>query len=383
MERKTILILLLALLPFSLLALKPGDKAQELDILKWVKGDPDMLAAMEGRNIVVLDFWATWLPICKETVPVLNDIQKKYSADGVQVIGISTEEEALVSKFVNDRKYISYRIAIDDGRKTYKKYMGADPGIPAVFVIGKDGKILWKGHPMGLEAVLDKVISGKFDINVQRKITLLHDDLKNAMEKDNPGLVSNIADDILGRDPTDDIALRCKLYVFESQNRPADAIGYLNGLENKLPGHFPFYSVELGILDKTGASAEEKRKVYEKAILAFKDSPEDLGNLSLLISDGMSFGTGSVKLALEAAQRAVELLPGNASPRRRGLCHSALARAYYNSGALDKALQVQEEAIRDFAGYDDEVSAASILKYYQEAVEVGKGLRAPAKETGK
>ena len=49
------------------------------------KVDPAMLAALEGTSIVVLDFWATWLPICRETIPVLSDIQKKYSGDGENV----------------------------------------------------------------------------------------------------------------------------------------------------------------------------------------------------------------------------------------------------------------------------------------------------------
>lgn len=383
MFRKPVVFLFALLLPVTMLALKPGDKAQELEIQKWVKGDPDMLAAMEGKSIVVLDFWATWLPICKETVPILCEIQNKYSADGVQIIGISTEDEPLVTKFVNERKFISYRIAVDDAKKTYKKYMGPDPGIPAVFVIGKDGKVLWKGHPMGLESVLDKVVHGKFDINVQKKITMLHDDLKGAMEKDNTGLVSNLADEILEKDPSDDIALRCKLYVFESQNRPADAIGYLNGLEKKLPGHFPFYTVELGILDRTGASAEEKRKVYARAINEFKDDPENLASLSMLISDGMSFGTGSARLALDAALRAFEILPKDASMRRRGICLNALARAYYSAGALEKAVQIQEDAVSSLSGYDDAMQAATNLKFYQEALEVGRGLITSGDKTEK
>ncbi len=374
MMRKLCIVMFAALLPFTLFALKPGDKAQEIEVQKWIKGDPITLAGMEKRNIVVLDFWATWLPICKETIPVLNDIQKKYSGNGVVVVGISTEEEPVVAKFVEDRKYIGYRIALDDAKKTYKKYMGADPGIPAVFVIGKDGTVLWKGHPMELEGVIAKIVADKFDINIQKKITSLRDELKIAMEKDNTGLVSNIADDILDKDPSDDIALRCKLYVFESRNKPKEAIEFLNKIQKKLPGHFPFYSVELGILDRTGASAEEKWKVYERAIQVFKDDPDSLVSLSLLISENMSFGTGSVRLALDTARRANEILPADMVGRKKGLCLNALARAYYNSGLLEKAVQVQQDAVSNFAGFDDEKSANAILKYYQEAVEVNREL---------
>ena len=360
MFRKIIVFIFLSALPFSLSALKPGDKAPELDVLKWLKGDPVMLAALEGSNIAVLDFWASWLPICRETIPVLSELQKKYSGDGVVVVGLSTEEEKTVSKFIEEHKFIGYRIAIDDNKKTYRKYMGADPGIPAVFVIGKDGVLLWKGHPMELDAVLDKILKGKFDVNVQKAVTLLHEDLRKAMEKDNPGLVSNIADSILEKDPSDDIALRCKLYFFESSNRPKDALEFLEKIQKRLPRHFSFYTVELGILDRTGASAEEKRKIYEKIILEFKDDPEVLTSLSWLISDGMSFGTGSARLSLESARRALEILPGGASGRKKGLCFNALARAYYNSGCLDKAIEVQQDAVTNLVGFDEESKAKSI-----------------------
>ncbi|HCE45013.1 MAG TPA: hypothetical protein DET40_15845 [Lentisphaeria bacterium] len=372
MFRKIIIVMLLSAMPFTLLALKPGDKAPELDVLKWLNGDPVMLAALEGSNIVVLDFWATWLPICRETIPVLSDIQKKYSNDGVVIIGLSTEEETLVSKFVGEHKFIGYRIAVDDAKKTYRKYMGADPGIPAVFVVGKDGVFLWKGHPMELDAVLDKMLKGKFDIKIQKVVTMLHDDLRKAMEKDNPGLISNIADDILEKDPSDDIALRCKLYFFESGNRPREALEFLNKIQKRLPNHFSFYSVELGILDRTGASAEEKKKVYEKVIHEFKDDPDVLANLSMLMSDGMNFGTGSVKLSLEAARRAMEIFPKDGSGRRKGLCLTALARAYYNSGCLEKAVLVQQDAVSSFTGYDEHPQSETILKYYQEACAVNK-----------
>ncbi|HBC86252.1 MAG TPA: hypothetical protein DCZ94_04785 [Lentisphaeria bacterium] len=384
MTRKLLILLFATVLPFSLFAIRPGDAAPELEVLKWIKGDQiAMTFAAKNKNIVVIEFWATWAPLCKETMPMLTDLQKKYSDKGVVVISISTEDEKTVSGFINDRKYIGHRIAIDDTKKTYKKYMEADPGIPAVFVIGKGGEMLWKGHPMELDAVLEKVVNGKFDIKVQKKISLLHDDLKRAMEKDNQGLVSQIADDVLELDPSDDIALRCKLYYFERRNLPGEALAFLNKLQKKIPGHFPFYSVELGILDKTDASADEKMKVYEKALLVFKDDPDNLTSLSWMISDNMSFGTGSVKFSLVAALRAKEILPVDASGRRKGLCLNALARAYYNAGCIEQAIKVQQEAVGSFSGYDEEEGSKTLLKYYQEALDIWKKLIPDGSNSGK
>jgi len=139
MERKTILILLLALLPFSLLALKPGDKAQELDILKWVKGDPDMLAAMEGRNIVVLDFWATWCPPCRKALPILAEVTAGYADKDVVFYAVNiSEEKDKINAFLAKEKF-KCNVALDKDAAVAKLY-NVD-GIPQSVIIGKDGLV--------------------------------------------------------------------------------------------------------------------------------------------------------------------------------------------------------------------------------------------------
>ncbi len=359
-------------MPFSLFALKPGDKATDLEILKWLKGNPITLDVASARNVLVVAFWATWAPPCIEAMPLLGDVQKKYADKGVLVVAISSEEEKVVSEFIHSRGYINYGIALDDARKTFKKYMDGDPGIPTLFIIGRDGIVLWKGYPMELDAVLEKVTADKFDIELQKKITVMHDELRKAMEKDSTGAMINIADSILEKDPDDDIALRCRLYVFEKRNQPKEALAFLNKLQSRSPKHFPFYFMELSVMDKIGSAPEEKRKVYEKAFSVFKDDSETLARLSSIISNDMSFGTGSVKLELDTARRAFELLPPEAAGRKKAICLAVLARAYYNAGCIDKAILIQKEAVGDFAGFDEEKNAGNLLKYYQEASDVNR-----------
>ena len=380
MLKRLFFILFAMTMPFSLFALKPGDKATDIEILKWLKGNPMTLDIAKGRNVLVVGFWATWAPPCVEAMPILGDIQKKYADKGVAVVAISSEEEKVVSEFIKSRSYINYGIALDDNRKTFKKYMEGDPGIPCLFIIGKDGIVLWKGYPMELDAVLGKITEDKFDIELQKKITLMHDELRKAMEKDSTGAMVNIAESILDKDPGDDIALRCRLYVFEKRNQPKEALAFLNSLQAKSPRHFPFYFMELSIMDKIGAAPEDKRTAYEKAVSVFKDDSETLASLSAMIANDMSFGTGSVKIELYAARRALELLPQEAEGRKKGICLSALARAYYNAGCIEKAVSIQTEAVRNFVGFDEETSSMNLLKYYQEAFEVNKEVLADGRQ---
>jgi thiol-disulfide isomerase/thioredoxin len=376
---KLFFILLAMTMPFSLFALKPGDKAKDLEILKWLRGNPITLDIAQGKNVIVVGFWATWAPPCIEAMPLLGDIQKKYADKGVVVVAISSEEEKIVTEFIKSRNYINYNIALDDNKKTFKKYMDGDPGIPTLFIIGKDGVVLWKGYPMELDAVLEKVTTDKFDIELQKKITVMHDELRKAMEKDSTGAMINIAESILEKDPGDDIALRCRLYIFEKRNQPKEAIAFLNKLQSRFANHFPFYFMELSVMDKIGAKPEDKRKVYEKASSVFKDDSEALVALSAMISNEMSFGTGSVKVELDTAKRALELFPQDSEGRKKGICLSALARAYYNAGCIDKAISIQTDAVGNFVGFDEENNAKSLLKYYQEASVVNREVLASEK----
>ncbi|RYG33875.1 TlpA family protein disulfide reductase, partial [bacterium] len=56
-----------------------GKAAPKLEAEKWLTGDaPDL----KGK-ILILDFWATWCPPCRETIPELNAIAKKFAKDVV------------------------------------------------------------------------------------------------------------------------------------------------------------------------------------------------------------------------------------------------------------------------------------------------------------
>ena len=71
-----------------------------------------------------------------------------------------------MAKFVEKRgDKLGYTIAYADDRETYDAYMKASGqgGIPCSFVIGKDGKIAFIGHPLFLDEVLPKVLDGTWD----------------------------------------------------------------------------------------------------------------------------------------------------------------------------------------------------------------------------
>jgi len=143
---------------------KLGKPAAPLTGLQWIKGEP---VKMEKGSVYVVEFWATWCAPCLTSIPHLSEVQHQFKDKGVTIIGISNEDAERVKPFVAEKgETMNYTVAVDPGRQVSKGYMQAFGvrGIPHAFIVGKDGNLLWHGHPMaGLDAVLEQVVAGQFD----------------------------------------------------------------------------------------------------------------------------------------------------------------------------------------------------------------------------
>jgi thiol-disulfide isomerase/thioredoxin len=152
-----------------------GDSAKPLKIGAWVKGSEFELSEGKGKNVYVVEFWATWCGPCRASIPHLTELQASYKSKGVVVIGVSVDQDtSKVKPFVKEQgDKMNYTVAIDDAGETNSTYMAAFGigGIPTAFIVDKAGKIAWYGSPFdtSLEKILDAVIAGKYDIQAARK----------------------------------------------------------------------------------------------------------------------------------------------------------------------------------------------------------------------
>ena len=101
---------------------------------------------LKGKAAIV-EFWATWCPPCRASIPHLNEIHKKFKDKGLVVVGITDEDKTTVEKFQKTLP-MDYNVAV--GGAAIQKKFGIN-GIPHAFIVGKDGKIVWQGHPMQLK----------------------------------------------------------------------------------------------------------------------------------------------------------------------------------------------------------------------------------------
>jgi thiol-disulfide isomerase/thioredoxin len=149
-----------------------GDPAPKLQVAKWVQGDP--VKAFDTNHVYIVEFWATWCGPCRASIPHLNELSKKFKDQGVIAIGQDVwDQDDGVAAFVKKMgDQMTYRVALDDKSQETNGIMAVNwmkaaeqNGIPTAFVINKQGRIAWIGHPMGLdEKTLEEILADKFDI---------------------------------------------------------------------------------------------------------------------------------------------------------------------------------------------------------------------------
>lgn len=104
-----------------------------------VDGKATSLKDFRGK-VVILDFWATWCGPCKKELPKLKKLVEKHGKEGLEVIGISLDEdEKELKEFVKDND-LGWSQVIGKSASAFADRWGIDY-IPAMFVIDRQGKL--------------------------------------------------------------------------------------------------------------------------------------------------------------------------------------------------------------------------------------------------
>ena len=149
--------------------------------LKDIEGKELTLEAFHGK-VVLLNFWATWCGPCREEIPALIELQKRYK-DRLQVIGLAVDEDdqAYVRKFAASAG-INYPIAMSsvDVRVAY----GGVGALPTVFVINPEGRLVQKHVGLFDPVLYETEIRALLELPIAAKVETFQDQgqifLKNA-----------------------------------------------------------------------------------------------------------------------------------------------------------------------------------------------------------
>ncbi|NOS99573.1 MAG: redoxin family protein [Phycisphaerales bacterium] len=315
-----------------------GDPAPELAISDWIKGEPVELAKGKNKSVFLIEFWATWCGPCVEQIPHVTEMQSKYRDLGLVVIAVAGpgrgETVKAVKRFVSSRgESMGYTIGFDGNNETYSRYMmrvGA-AGIPYGFLVDKNGQLIWHGHPGDptLDVIVDQALRGKYDVSLavaREQLAPLFVQLNRFANAQDWPKFKDTAREILAKDPMNRSAMEAVVY------------GYL-GATNDTAG---------------------LRQIVEQHIAAHGKNADAMNELAISLLEITTLERRQPDLALKAAAAGYAACKG-------GDCTmiDTYARAVFEIGLVERAIELQAEAVAVAAGDEERESMSRVLDYYK------------------
>jgi peroxiredoxin len=123
--------------------------------LQDMNGNKVKLSDYRGR-VVLLEFWATWCPPCRASIPGLEKIHKAYKEKGLVVLAVSMDEGdwPSVKSFMKDYG-ITYTVLKGTDEVASQYHVRT---IPMLLILDKEGRISKRYMGFGMEEDLEKDI---------------------------------------------------------------------------------------------------------------------------------------------------------------------------------------------------------------------------------
>ena len=181
--------------------LQPGAVPPQLSVARWISAGglaPKSLTNFDKDKLYVIEFWST---DCEGAVPrflQLATLKQQYAKQDVRFALLSHESTETIQSFLKgsartpegqpvpyQQLATSLAIGSDPDRSAHNAYMGNESSgqLPWAFLIGRDGKLEWQGHPSELDLVLDAVAQGRWDRQKIERDQMLMAEIQESMAK--------------------------------------------------------------------------------------------------------------------------------------------------------------------------------------------------------
>ena len=364
MKSIPLFLLSLVVLPFAVFAVEPGGpfpleliRGKAYPVVKKTPSAPCEIAA-----VVFLDAASPDAPGCLRMLEELNSrLAEQSGGNRVEIYVLAGSPARAVREALNGIT-VSYGIGSDERRLLFNEYVPGEFLFPLA-MIARKGKVLWKGSPLDLESVLTLIRNGRFDPTRQVKVERIRKEMQMAVQSGLPDVVLRCANDILKLQPGDSIAVRAKLYVYESTGRLSEAMAFVRKNAEENPSDVNQTLLYFDYLRRQRESVTFAKE-FRAAALRFSSSPESLYRILVYSLEALPFGWLP---PTDAAAVAEKIRPAwkDQTLSRRIIFLYCEARIRYLLCDLPGALRMQEEALRLSRGTEHEKEAVQILEYYR------------------
>ena len=142
-------------------AVKVGDTPPPID-MPDLAGEKVDLRELEGK-VVVVDFWASWCGPCKQEMPALESLHKKYAEQGLVIVGVNIDNNPKKMNNFLKGAPVGFRIVHDPKIQIAQRYEPST--MPTSYFIGRGGKIRYvhegfrKKDAEGIEARIKSLLA--------------------------------------------------------------------------------------------------------------------------------------------------------------------------------------------------------------------------------
>lgn len=376
-------------LSFSCTALQTGQKAVKLQIKKWLKNGPVTLdfgkkvPEKHKQDLYLLVMWGTWSPACRNSVPMLCYLQNKYNSKGLQIIAISREKTKVVEKFLEDQPQINYAVAVDDRSLTTLSYLGESRLLPRIYVINTEGRIVWDGEIADLPMILKKIYRGSYNIDIQRTVSTLQQDLEASLRSGNINQTIKLTDRILKLDPENGLAVRMRMFSYENLRQYGKAWDFINERIKITPDNNMLYFIKMDFVSRFPQYSKYAAPLAENIYKHFHNDAQMLNNMAWGMLTRFPFDGKVLPFAVSCAQRALELAKQDKMHKSfYANCLNTMALIYYRCGMLEKALETQRKVSEISSTDKAQKSSSNAEKLYQSALDLRNKLSQKPEKKG-
>lgn len=141
------------------LGIDVGNKSIDFSLREMSSTTTFKLSDYEGKNPILVNFFATWCSYCAQEIPELNNIYKKYGEKGLIVVSVNLQErEEKIVRFA-EKKKIRYKILLDINAEVAKKFKVYS--IPTNILVDSRGIIVFRRHNLPDGKEIKKILVEK------------------------------------------------------------------------------------------------------------------------------------------------------------------------------------------------------------------------------
>lgn len=149
-----------------------GSPAPPLSGIEWVTTAPASLAWDGTTTATVVEIWMIACGACRAIMPHLEVLHRKYRERGIRIVSLADNPAEELASFLEGAggayTYAIGSSSISGVGRLYQRGFGVGV-VPHAYVVSREGRFLWHGHPKDLEPVLMAIVTGRYHMEVERQ----------------------------------------------------------------------------------------------------------------------------------------------------------------------------------------------------------------------